>query len=362
MANRQGQAKPASNAGAHQPPRHRAGTAVRLASCGLLTALSAVLTACEPAGPSSSTLSERSRPPAAADSSTTAVEATSLLGEPLRRIEPPADTLGQLEVNLASARADYDANPDDETAIIWLGRRLAYLGRYRDAIDVYSRGLEIHPDSVRLRRHRGHRYITTRQLDRAVDDLSRAAELARNEPDRVEPDGAPNPYDIPRSTTKTNIYYHLALAHYLRGEFRAALDAWQRCADPSPNDDMLVAALYWVYLSARRLGDAQTADAALAQVRPKMDLLENHDYHALLLLFKGDAGESQVLGDASAGELADATISYGVAMHRLFQGDEGAARAMFRQILDDGFWPAFGYIAAEAELANGQVSAARTTP
>lgn len=40
-----------------------------------------------------------------------------------------------------AAAADYQADPGDEDAIIWYGRRLAYLSRYNDAIEVYSRGL-----------------------------------------------------------------------------------------------------------------------------------------------------------------------------------------------------------------------------
>ena len=42
---------------------------------------------------------------------------------------------------------------------------------FRDAIDVYSRGIARHPGEPRLYRHRGHRYITVRDFDRAIDLL-----------------------------------------------------------------------------------------------------------------------------------------------------------------------------------------------
>src|SRR5262245_13755040 len=86
----------------------------------------------------------------------------------------------ELEGNLAQARAAYEAEPGNEDNIVWLGRRLAYLGRYGEAIDVFTKGIGAHPDSVKLLRHRGHRYITTRRFDLAAKDLQRAANLIRD--------------------------------------------------------------------------------------------------------------------------------------------------------------------------------------
>ena len=165
-----------------------------------------------------------------------------------------------LEGNLREAEVAYRAAPEDEDAIIWYGRRLAYLSRYRDAVEIFSRGLELHPDSYRLLRHRGHRYISLRQFDDAVADLSRAAELAAGLPRETEPDGAPNALDIPLSNTHFNIWYHLALAHYLRGDFEAARDAYLECLEHSDNPDLLVATTDWLYMTYRRLGEDEAAD------------------------------------------------------------------------------------------------------
>jgi tetratricopeptide (TPR) repeat protein len=57
---------------------------------------------------------------------------------------------------------------------IWLGRRLAYLGRYRDAIDALTKGIAKHPTEARLYRHRGHRHITIRKFALAIADGDRA--------------------------------------------------------------------------------------------------------------------------------------------------------------------------------------------
>ena len=154
---------------------------------------------------------------AATAASQTPPEATSLLGKPLVPAPQPESQRLRNEENLASAKAVFDNDPSSAEATIWLGRRTAYLGRFRDAIAIYTRGIERHPSDARFLRHRGHRYITVRELDRAVADLSKAAALVKNRPDETEPDGQPNAKNIPTSTLNTNIYYHLGLAHYLRG-------------------------------------------------------------------------------------------------------------------------------------------------
>ena len=122
-----------------------------------------------------------------------------------------------LESYLAKAKADYDRDPSSADNAIWLGRRLAYLGRFSEAIDTFTQGILKHPGDARLYRHRGHRYITLRKFDLAIRDLKRAADLIEG-PDQIEPDGQPNARNIPTSTLDSNIYYHLGLAHYLKGE------------------------------------------------------------------------------------------------------------------------------------------------
>jgi tetratricopeptide (TPR) repeat protein len=138
-------------------------------------------------------------------------EATSVSGKPLLRIALPDQQ--KLEANLAQAQADLAARPNDADAIIWAGRRLAYLWRYRDAIAMFSKGIALHPNDPRMYRHRGHRYITVREFDRAIADFDKAVALIKGRPDEIEPDGQPNAAGKPRSTLQFNIWYHLALAH-----------------------------------------------------------------------------------------------------------------------------------------------------
>lgn len=278
-------------------------------------------------------------------------EATSLLGKPLYPAPISAEARKTLEGNLEAAQVAYQKNPDDPDAAIWLGRRVAYLGRYREAIDRFSDAIKKHPNDPRLYRHRGHRYITVREFPNAIADFSKAAELIAGRPDQIEPDGQPNARNIPTSTLNSNIYYHLALAHYLSGDVEKAADAWRRCMAFSRNPDMQVATSYWYYLALSRLGTKTEAAAVLAPITADMDIIENGSYYKLLRMFKGGLTPESLL--ASGAGLDAVTTRYGIAAWHLANGRQQQGVALLREIVD-GYpqqWPAFGYIAAEADLA-----------
>lgn len=263
-------------------------------------------------------------------------------------------------VELAVVRSE---GLDDEQALIWLGRRLAYEVRYRDAVAVFSEGLAEHDASYRLYRHRGHRYISMRAFDRAVQDLSHAAGLAFGVEDQIEPDGAPNAAGIPTSTDQSNIYYHLGLAHYLRGDFGQALQAYEQgLVFSRVNNDMLVATSWWTWLaiqrSLREAGvpfgreDAATHDrihALLEPIHADMEILENHAYLDLLLLALGELSVADARGNDAAG-IQDSTRAYGIAAFQLARGEREAGLEQCERIVTGSWWMAFGHIAAEAEL------------
>lgn len=280
-------------------------------------------------------------------------QAVSLLGDTLRQFPLAAEARARYELQLAEAFAAYDRAPGDADSIIWLGRRLAYLGRLREAIDVYSRGILLHPDNPWLYRHRGHRHITLREFDRAVADFELAALLAAGREDEVEPDGQPNAENVPIGTLHSNIDYHLALAYYLQGEFERALPVYARELERARNDDRRVSIAYWHYLALRRLERDEEAAALLTPITEQMNVIENDAYHRLLLMFKGDLPPDAILSTDAQGQMsvADATSAYGLASWHLVNGRGSQAVGLFRRIIAGGQWPAFGYIAAEAELA-----------
>ncbi|MEO6212521.1 MAG: tetratricopeptide repeat protein [Vicinamibacterales bacterium] len=280
-------------------------------------------------------------------------EATSLLGKPYYAPDQAPEVRAQHETHLAAAKAGFDKDPSSADAAIWLGRRTAYLGRFRDAISIYTTAIAKHPADGRLYRHRGHRYISVREFDLAIADLSKAAALVSGRDDQVEPDGQPNARNIPTGTLKTNIYYHLGLAYYLKGDFERAADAYRLCMEHSKNDDMRAAVSHWQYMTLRRLDRTAEAATVLAPINGKMDVFENGSYLKLLLMYKGELDAAGLLQSAARGGLDGATIGYGVANWHFYNGRPDAARVTLTTILESSpqQWPSFGYVAAEADLA-----------
>ena len=310
-----------------------------------------LVTACGTADNASSDAAPAETPAAAiAPALPEGAEAFSLLGEPLYPPTAPPDVAARREDDIAAARAAYESDPDDADAIIWLGRRIGYTGRYRDAIDVFSEGVAKHPGDARMYRHRGHRWISVRDFDAAIADLSHAAGLVEGQPDEVEPDGQPNERGIPTSTLQSNIHYHLALAHYLKGEFETALQSYEDYLAVTTNPDQLVAISHWWYMALRRLGRDEEAAAVLEPVTAELDVIENTSYHRLLLMYKGEI-EADELWDPESEDPAGVAIAYGVANWHFYNGREEQADEMFRRILEGSGWAGFGYIAAEAEVA-----------
>ncbi len=284
-------------------------------------------------------------------------EAISLLGDTLVAPALPDSIRAERERQLAEARAAADREPNNPDALIWVGRRIAYLGRYRDAVGVFTAGIAKFPADARFYRHRGHRYITLRRFDLAVQDLRRAAELVAGHADEVEPDGQPNARNTPTSTLQSNIWYHLGLAYYLQGDFANALLAYRECLRVSRNPDMLVATTNWLYLTLRRLERPAEALATLRPITRNMDIIENGTYHRLLLLYRGELPPDSVLRRSPAGEpsLEDVTTAYGVGTWHLHHGRSAEAQPIFRAVVGArSQWAAFGYIAAEAELARAE--------
>lgn len=274
--------------------------------------------------------------------------------EKAKEIRPQLSAAVELEysrnLEIAARNAASDPSVDN---FIWYARRKGYLGRYKDAVDALTIALEKFPSDARLYRHRGHRLITLRCFDDAVRDLEKAAALTKGKSDEIEPDGIPNAKNIPTSTLQSNIWYHLGLAYYLKGDLKMALKAYERCAKVSKNNDMRVATAHWQYMTLRRMGRIESAAKLLVQYRGNIEVIENDEYLTLIRLYRGErnakdldksfGGEAKTLGSASLG--------YGLGNWYFYIGETEKGLDIFRKIVDGDQWASFGYIAAEAELA-----------
>ena len=269
-----------------------------------------------------------------------------------KKVPPPIppQTKIKLEKQLSDAKAHYESNPNSADALIWLGRRQAYLGLFTSAITTFTKGIAKFPNDARFYRHRGHRHITLRQFDLAIADLMKASQLVKGKPDEIEPDGQPNERNIPTSTLQFNIWYHLGLAYYLTGQNQKALDAYRECLKVSQSPDRLVSTTHWLYMTLRRLNRNDEAAKSLEPVTEGMDIIENTSYYRLVLMYKGVLPVERLLEDAQGDSAASHSVLYGVGNWHLYNGRREQAIETFRKIVSSQQWTSFGFIAAEADL------------
>ena len=176
---------------------------------------------------------------------TQTIETITLLGDTLRS---PEIIKGKSFDQFKSAQITYFDNQNNAEALIWYGRRTAYMGYYKEAIKLFTLGIETHPNDARFYRHRGHRYISTRQYDNAISDFEKAVQLTNQKIDQIEPDGLPNAENIPLSTLHGNIWYHLGLAYYLKNDMNNALKAFNNRSVAHKYDDNIVSSAHWLYM------------------------------------------------------------------------------------------------------------------
>ena len=221
-------------------------------------------------------------------------------------------------------------DPTHADSFIGRGRTLARLRRYDEAFDAYGRAVGLDPADPMILRYRGHHYINVRKIDLALADLEKAEAMKEDD---------------------FGIYYHLALAYYLKGEFSKAADAYAGCLRTATSDDDRVACYAWQYPSLVRAGREAEAKALLDRIRPGLDVSENESYLDRLLLFKGVRTEEEVAVQMSTGPLEQSTVGYGLGLWHLLNGRPEKAREYFVKATSGDYWPAFGFVAAEVELA-----------
>jgi len=255
-------------------------------------------------------------------------EIVSLLKKEYYACPAQGEELDKLEQELKQAAESFERAPDDVENLIMYGRRIAYLWRFREAISVFSDGIEKHPEEAMLYRHRGHRYINVREFENAARDLETATALEKNSFD---------------------IWYHLGLARWLLGDYERALDAYRACYEVTPEGENRVAIQYWLFLTLMRLGKKQQAEELLQSVIPNQTG-ENAHYCNILMLFRSERTEEEILEFSSRGGVDHVTLTFGLGMWHRLNGRERRALECFRHAVSGTHWPGFGFIAAEVEL------------
>jgi tetratricopeptide (TPR) repeat protein len=228
---------------------------------------------------------------------------------------------------IARAESALAAEPRNVERYVQLGVAQSGMWQFREAIQTFTRGLEIAPNDPVLYRWRGHRHLSVREFDRALQDLTRGAAL---------------------DSTNYGIWYHLGIVRYARGEFDAAADAFARAQRIAPDTAELAGATDWLWMSLSRGGKGAEAKAMLDR-RPD-SVAANNAYTQRLKLYRGEVSPDSVMTPADTSAVQVATLSYGIGNWYLVRGDTTRARSWFERSIASGGWPAFGFIISEVEL------------
>lgn len=286
-----------------------------------------------------------------ADTESTETSTEETFTTPLGKTFPIPNPPEKLLTQYKDAKSTYEANPEDLEGLIWYGRRAAYIGKYQEAIDIYSEGIEMFPDEPTLYRHRGHRFISLREYDQAIADLEKAAELIQGTENEIEADGMPNAMNIPVSSLHGNIYYHLGLAYYLVHDYEKAYQAYLKCRESGSHYDNIVSSTHWLYMIQQRLGNPAKADSLLAPIHADSSVIENQSYADLCRLYKGWIPVDSLIQEGPGSPSNDA-LRYGVANWYLYHADTLKAQQMMEELIDEKAFTSFGYLAAERDLMN----------
>ena len=192
--------------------------------------------------------------------------------------------------------------------------------------------------------------MSVREFDKAIADLAKASQLIAGKPDEPEPTTA-DPKVMSSETLHYAMYYHLGLAHYLKGDFAKALPVYQQClAVAKGNDDQVVGASDWLYMTLRRLGRTAEAAKVLEPIVPGMKVKDDQQYYDRLMMYKGAKKPDELLTPGQGhGVGGHARLRRRQLVFEDGRNERGAGH--LREIVAGSNWMPFGFIAAEAELA-----------
>lgn len=231
------------------------------------------------------------------------------------------------------------ADPRNPDLLLKLAQAQASVWQYREAVATCGRGLRIAPENGALYLERGHRELALMMFNEAVSDLDHAAAI---------------------DSTVLDVYYHLGLAHYFKGEFAQAADAFQHAVNGAKKPEDLINSTNWLYASLRRANKPDEAQKALAHITAdvKTDDAHSQFYLRLLHVFQGSLNETDALppvpprdGSDTEAELRFDTVAYGIGNWHLYNGDQTKAQEYFGKVQQGSVWVTWGFVGSEVALS-----------
>jgi tetratricopeptide (TPR) repeat protein len=228
---------------------------------------------------------------------------------------------------VARAQKALADDPKNVARVIQMGVAQSGARQFREAIATFTQGMSFAPNEVMLYRWRGHRFLSVREFDKAMADLTHGYQM---------------------DSTNYGVLYHLGIVRFIRGDFNGAADLFARAQPRAPDAAELAGSTDWLWMSLSRAG--RTAEAKAMLDRRPDSLTVNNAYRKRLNMYRGLVSPDSVLTAADTSDIDVATLSYGLGNWYLVRGDTARARTWFERSVKSGGWPAFGFIASEVEL------------
>ena len=290
-------------------------------------------------------------------------EALSFLGDTLWTLPiDPREGPGRV-ARLQPARQRAADRPNHVESQILLARRTAEIGRFRDAIALYTQAIAASPVDRRLYRRRGELLLRIRELRLAMQDLqyaSRASLAATG----IAPEF--NEFEGPGGLVETTLLHSslhlLGMAFYLDGRFLEARNVWLESLKRAATSDDMVQSALWLFYATHQARLTVEANALLAALPDTIDINRSFAEWDLLRAHRGILAMEQLPvnlhGPLRTGD--DALYGYGVGLTLLILDRWEEAALVFRKVLATRDWSALAYLAAEADLARIQRTHPRT--
>jgi len=274
-------------------------------------------------------------------------EAFSFSGRP--HFANPVDprTLAKSDSVIASIRQKTSLTEDD---FVEIGKQLAATSRYQAAIENYTEGLALYPNSYKLLRNRGHRFITVRLLNRAYTDLSQAEVLLRNETNDVMETGLDGK---PTATVRHQVWYHLGVYYFLMEKYKPAADCFQKALETAGDPKNVVGASDWLFTSYVRFGRIKQAVELLETISPDLETDHENPYFRRFMIYKEvtkPEDVKEVTMNPDSMNIQQVTVLYGVANFYTIRGKDKEAEELYNKILKTSAWPSFAYIITEKQM------------
>lgn len=274
-------------------------------------------------------------------------EAVSFSGKPLYARKPDSIVARRSDSLLSIIKSKPSLSEDDYVEV---GRLLVTGNRFRDAIANYTEGISKYPESFRLYRWRGHRYINLRQIDDAIVDLNKARDLMASQPEAMEIGGDGKP----TATTQHQVWYHIGIYHYFKKDYASCAAAFEKALEATKEPNNIAGASDWLYNAYQRMGEKSKAENVLTPFTLDYPIEDKtYPYFRRLLLFKKLITPDELVDlskDPATMTVQDMTKLYGLANFYAYNGNADQANELYKKVILTDQWAGFACAGAELDV------------